>query len=96
MIEQGRYKKLEIDKRLCPTCQTDIETENHFIMRCPKYNEKREALFEKIHAIIPSFDIMSEEYKFAFIMQSNEYDIGKLCVVSIGAIYCDRINTDHG
>ena len=52
MIEQGRHKQLEINKRICPKCSQEIETEFHFIMSCPTFNNHRENLFNTIHAIL--------------------------------------------
>ena len=92
MIEQGRHKNLEVNKRLCPTCQSDIETEFHFIMLCPSYKEQREKLLNNICNIIPSFKNMSELNKFKYIMQSRDYDISKICVNSISNMYNERLN----
>ena len=91
MIEQGRHKQLEVNKRVCPICLSEIETEFHFIMKCPSFNDQREKLFHNIYTIVPSFKDMSETDKFVFIMQSNDYDISKICVTSIGNMYNDRI-----
>ena len=40
-IEQGRHKQLEVNKRVCPICLSEIETEFHFIMKCPSFNDQR-------------------------------------------------------
>ena len=91
MIEQGRHKNLKVNKRLCPTCQSDVETEIHFIMSCPSYKEEREKLFESICHVIPSFITMNVQSKFKFIMQSNEYDISMICVKAISNMYNNRL-----
>ena len=39
-IETGRYAATPIDKRLCFHCK-DVETEFHFILKCPFYNADR-------------------------------------------------------
>ena len=90
MIEQGRHKQLEINKRICPTCPLEIETEFHFIMKCPSFNSHRDKLVNTIHAIVPSFKDMSETDQFKFIMQRNEYDISKILVTNI-IMYNDRV-----
>ena len=59
-------------------------------MKCPSFNNQREKLFDSIYAIVPSFRDMSELDKFFYIMQSNDYDISKMCVTNISNMYNDR------
>ena len=60
-------------------------------MKCSSLNDQREQLFHNIYTIVPSFKDMSETDEFLFIMQTNDYDISKICVTSIGNMYNDRI-----
>ena len=44
-IEVGRHKGTINDKRFCKFCPTEIETESHFLSKCPIYKNIRENLF---------------------------------------------------
>ena len=41
-IETGRYEKLPLKNRICPSCKGNtIETEEHFLFRCLLYESQR-------------------------------------------------------
>ena len=44
-IEVGRHKKLKVEERVCKLCQIAVETEEHFLRFCPKFNELRHRYF---------------------------------------------------
>ena len=90
MVERGRHKNLEIDKRLCPMCQIDVETEFHFIMCCPDLKKERENLFQNINNVVPTFKDKNEHDKFTYLLKYNDYDITKMCVSSISNMYNER------
>ena len=48
MIEEGRYKKIEKNKRFCPFCPEKIENEIHFLFDCPVYKNIRTEFNELI------------------------------------------------
>ena len=33
---EGRYRNVPLNERVCPLCHTDIETEYHFLLICPQ------------------------------------------------------------
>ncbi len=80
LIEEGRFKKLPVNERLCPLCNLEVETEKHFVVKCEKLNCIRHDIFSKIQDIVPSFNDMNDEDKFYFIMSNSEYDIIKICI----------------
>ena len=43
-IERGRARGIPREDRACPVCQTEVETEEHFMLRCPAYSELRHRL----------------------------------------------------
>ena len=43
-IETGRHQKIDRLKRICPFCPRYIENEEHFMIKCPIYNETRDRL----------------------------------------------------
>ena len=48
-IETGRYKKISRELRICEHCSMNkIETEEHFILECPAYNNERQTLYGEI------------------------------------------------
>ena len=45
-IEKGRYSNVPREKRICNMCNLQcVETEEHFILHCPFYQEERVKLF---------------------------------------------------
>ena len=49
-IEVGRYEKKERHQRLCETCNLgQIESEDHFILECPTYEDIRSHFFKEMY-----------------------------------------------
>ena len=68
-IERGRYNNIEKDQRICKLCKTDIETEIHFVLKCPSLTVIREKY-------IPSKFFKSPNiHKFNILMSSQRKDI---------------------
>ena len=76
-IEIGRYskpRKTPIPERICKLCNDlKIEDEQHFIMDCPFYSIERNTLFTKL-ASFSSFNLLTNEEQFQFIMSYNNGD----------------------
>ena len=48
-LETGRYKGEPVEDRICSVCDLNVvETEKHFLLQCPYYNDQRNSLFVKI------------------------------------------------
>ena len=71
-IETGRYIGLPVHERRCPICDSDVESEIHFMMHCSIYVDLREQLFLSASNIDPSFLTMSDVDKMCFLL-SNEF-----------------------
>lgn len=44
-FEQGRHRKLPLEKRLCPLCKNGVEDEYHFALKCQILEKRRQKLF---------------------------------------------------
>ena len=48
-IERGRHRKLKVEDRVCKLCNSDVETEKHFLQDCPCYTTIRRQYFGNMH-----------------------------------------------
>lgn len=74
-IEQGRYRQTPVGLRLCPLCNNGIETELHFVLKCPAYIMLRERY------ILPKYYNNVSQHKFIMLMSSqSEYVLRNLAM----------------
>ena len=80
-LETGRYLNQTVEERLCPICQTDIENEEHVIMKCATYESLRQVLFAKAHACDNKFESLSDSDKFIFLFSTDSivHEVAKTC-----------------
>ena len=76
MIETGRYKEIPVQERLCPFCDNNVETEQHFLLVCKTYQTHREQLFNELRMINQNLEILNEEEQFVSLL--NEPNTIKL------------------
>jgi len=77
-IETGRYSqpKTPVNNRKCLYCQNDnIESEQHFLLKCSLYTNERIELITKIKTLIPDIDNLEERDKFISIMSNRHKTI---------------------
>lgn len=75
-IETGRYERLEVAELICAICNMDVETEEHVLLTCSRYNDLREKIFSLISNHIPEFDSLELNGKLSVILGSdNEHVI---------------------
>ena len=70
-VEKGRYKKtwLPRDQRICGHCTTDeVETEMHFLLHCPKYEQIRQQYFLIFAKEVPNFYLQNDNEKLSHIL----------------------------
>ena len=71
-IERGRHAKPKIAKeeRECRYCKLDeVEDEEHFLLKCPLYNEQRLSLF---NSVVLNVSAMSQGDVFVCLLGSKE------------------------
>ena len=71
-LETGRYSRppVPVENRLCRYCDLGlVETEKHFLMKCPLYSDLRFDLFHQCSNFIENFDFMTEDDKFIEIFR---------------------------
>ena len=81
MIEKGRHHKIPIPRteRFCPFCTSEVETEQHFVTYCSKYDTERLSLFRIASENSIHFENMSYESKFIFLFSNeNKHVLSKL------------------
>lgn len=71
-IEQGRYRGILRENRLCKFCLNVVEDEFHFLLVCSKFNDLRNELIPTKYVENPNI------HKFNILMASKNIDIIKL------------------
>ena len=85
-IETGRYARPKIPKeeRLCTECKV-IENEQHFLLKCSRFNDERFHLFQKVSDLCPNFPTLSDPDKFIYLMTAEKKvacETAKFCYLS--------------
>ena len=80
LIERGRHMRPRLERcdRKCFRCSSDVEDECHFVIKCPLYIKERNCLLDACRKTCLSFDSMSEEQKFIFILSNEDIDITRV------------------
>ena len=71
MIEKGRHLKIAKDKRYCPFCPYEIETEKHFILFCKSFALARLTLISEVEKVIRGFRNCDDNTKFKLLLSNN-------------------------
>ncbi len=80
-IEEGRYKKIPFDQRICSLCNVEVESEYHFLMSCASFTSLRQLFFKELKMLLfLSFLQMNDTCKFKFILASKDYDLNDACI----------------
>jgi hypothetical protein len=68
MIEEGRFRNIDRDQRICLKCNmNEIETEYHFLLVCPFYRELRKEHLPKYYCSWPTLN------KFISLMKNSKH-----------------------
>ena len=66
-LETGRHKQIKLEQRLHKMCKVAVETEDHLLRFCPKYNHLRLQYFGNIPSFLECVTIMQcDDRKSAF------------------------------
>lgn len=74
-IERGRYSNTGRNQRKCKLCNTEIKTEYHFVLKCPRLTSLREKYIPSKFYQSPNIN------KFNILMSSKNVDIVMKLVV---------------
>ena len=77
MIEKGRHHKIPIPRaeRICPFCTSEVETEQHFVTYCSRYDTERLSLYRIATENSSHFESMSHESKFIFLFSNENINV---------------------
>ena len=71
MIEEGRYRNIDKNNRICPYCNMKLtEDEFHFLLVCPAYRDLRQSMLPKYYCRWPSkqeFKIFLSHYQTSIL-----------------------------
>ena len=67
-IEEGRYRKIPLQERICQLCNVEVEDEKHFVLSCSKLETCRKSFFDEINDIISAFNFMNISDEFKYIL----------------------------
>ena len=79
-IERGRYLGLKQEERICNLCNSDIEDEQHFLVKCPSLEIYRLPSFTLLQKHCKMFLSLNDEQKLVWLMSSEDK-----CVISVVA-----------
>ena len=79
MIEKGRHKNIRPEERYCKTCTQEIEDEEHFILKCTKYEDLRtNILLNYVNTNNKNFISLNDGEKLVYLMTSEKNIVNKL------------------
>ena len=71
MIEKGRYENIQLCDRSCPFFPDQVESEFHFLIKCPVYAELRRQLLDEIRSIVLGFYYPQDEHFLFWFLLKN-------------------------
>ena len=91
-IERGRYcsPHKEPEDRICKICNIQTETEEHFMLFCPKYRKLRLQLIRDISEIDPNIYNIPHSSRFIYMMNNRNVEITKTVMDFLLRAYTER------
>jgi hypothetical protein len=97
-IEKGRYNNPPTPPkdRLCKLCMLEPETEEHFVIFCPSYINRRSVLLENISKHDQTIYSIADKDRFVDLMSSQNVQITKEVMLFLYGAYSDRTKLLRG
>ncbi len=76
-LETGRYKNIARENRICTLCNTGIEDQIHFALKCPIYNDIRNEFFNLCNERINDWVNLNDTEKIARLFYEHPRMFGK-------------------
>ena len=76
MIETGRHRNINSERRYCPFCKNLVETEIHFLFHCPIYFAIRNNLIKEVLESKPDFLNLNDNDKLKYLMGDIDTNFG--------------------
>ena len=98
-IETGRYTcpVTPPQKRVCLFCDNnEIDTEEHFVLKCQTFSLKRNCFFGRMSALIPGFTDMCARDKLLTILCPAKTEVAKTVSKFLGIMSDTRKNLENG
>ena len=71
-IERGRYFNVEVKNRICKLCNSDVEDEIHFLLKCPALLKIRIPILNSLQSNYKNFSSLDTESSFIWLMSSED------------------------
>ena len=71
----GRYTGQPLEERICPMCETTVETEYHVLVDCVFYSDITGLLHRKAALIYDNFQNVTSIEKFCILVSNEIYNI---------------------
>ncbi|MEW8547450.1 MAG: hypothetical protein AB2693_28420, partial [Candidatus Thiodiazotropha sp.] len=91
-IEQGRYKNISVDKRICKLCNDGIEDEIHFLLNCSVLDTTRKTTLSEIYKLYPKTKDLNDKDKFIWLMSTEDSEMFHLLQQLLSSLSEERIN----
>ena len=73
-IERGKYFRppIDVEKRVCDYCPSEIEDEIHFLIQCPRYSYLRKPFFTQVQKHCSNFHLLEDSLKFNWLLTNTD------------------------
>ena len=92
-LETGRYERIPLESRTCFVCLDSVESEEHVLLKCPPYNNLREALFTFLINEFPDIYGVNDRERLCAILSCNQPRSIRACARTYSDILKLRRNT---
>ena len=89
-IEKGRYTGHRVEERICKLCNTEVEDETHFLLRCPALENKRSEFINDFEIKYKNFKNLPNESKLVWLMSAEDKFIIKKTSMLLSTLYKER------